>query len=228
MTEPYAIASISELQIKTGPESALWSTVRLHFDIRAFGVNAWTAERDGQTVIGEHDESGPRGGQHEELYFVSSGHATFTVDGDEIDAPAGTFVFVREPPAKRMAVAKTAGTTVVAVGGLRGKAFVPSQWERSARALRHWGTGDFEQAAAELSEAHERYPEDGGVLYNLACAESMAGRREPALAHLREAIELDASFRELAEKDSDFDPIRDEPGFASAVAGQPDAGRAGS
>jgi tetratricopeptide (TPR) repeat protein len=228
VTERYGIASLSELQIKTSPESALWSTVRIHFDIGAFGVNAWTAEQDGQTVIGEHDEAGPRGGQHEELYFVSSGHATFTVDGDEIDAPAGTFVFVREPSAKRMAVAKTAGTTVLAVGAVRGKAFVPSQWERSARALRHWGTGDFAQAAAELSEVHERYPEDGGVLYNLACAESMAGRREPALAHLREAIELDPDFRELAEKDSDFDSIRDDPGFPSAVAGQPDSGSSGS
>jgi tetratricopeptide (TPR) repeat protein len=226
MTEPYAITSVSELQIKTGPESALWSTVRVHFDISAFGVNAWTAEQDGQTVIGEHDEAD--GERHEELYFVASGHATFTVDGDEIDAPAGTFVFVREPAAKRKAVAKTAGTTVLAVGGRRGEAFVPSQWERSARALRHWGTGDFEQAVAELSEAHERYPEDGRVLYNLACAESMAGRREPALAHLRKAIELFPDARELAEKDSDFDSIRDDPGFPSAIAGQPNSGSSGS
>ena len=226
MTEPYAIASIAELQIKTSPESALWSTVRVHFDIGAFGVNAWTAERDGQTVIGEHDEAD--GERHEELYFVASGHATFTVDGDEIDGPAGTFVFVREPAAKRKAVAKTAGTTVLAVGGRRGEAFVPSQWERSAPALRHWGTGDFEEAVAELSEVHESYPEDGRVLYNLACAESMAGRREPALATLRRAIELFPDARELAEKDSDFDSIRDDPGFPSAVAGQPDSGSSGS
>jgi tetratricopeptide (TPR) repeat protein len=226
VTEPFGIAGLSELQIKTSPESALWATVRVHFDIGAFGVNAWTAEEDGQTVIGEHDEAEGEG--HEELYFVASGHATFTVNGDEIDAPAGTFVFVREPAAKRKAVAKTAGTTVLAVGGRRGEAFVPSQWERSARALRHWGTGDFEQAADELAEVHERYPEDGRVLYNLACAESMAGRRELALAHLRKAIELFAGARELAENDTDFDPIRDDPGFPSAVAGQPDSGSSGS
>jgi tetratricopeptide (TPR) repeat protein len=224
VTEPFRIASLSEIEVEGAPGSARWSPVRMHFDIGAFGVNAWTARDDGQTVIGEHSEDSG----HEELYFVASGHATFTVAGDEIDAPAGTFVFVRDPTAKRKAVGKEGGTTVIAVGGTPGKAFAPMNWERSARALRHWATGDFEQAVGELSALKDQHPEEPGLVYNLACAESRSGRKEDALAHLREAVALDDNFRELAEKDEDFDPIRDEPEFASAVAGQADAGRSGS
>jgi hypothetical protein len=75
-----------------------------------------------------------------------------------------------------------------------------------------------------LSELHERHPDDAGILYNLACAESLAGRREDALRHFRESVELDASFAELAADDEDFAAIRDDPEF-SAIAGQ--AGAAG-
>ena len=85
-------------------------------DIRSFGVNAYVAEEPGVDVIGEHDEVDEGAPQHEELYFVSEGHATFTVNGDEIDAPAGTFVFVRDPAATRKAVATEAGTTVLVIG----------------------------------------------------------------------------------------------------------------
>lgn len=224
MSELFRIAGLDELAVEGAPGSARWSRVRVGFGISAFGVNAWTAEEDGQTVIGEHaEESG-----HEELYFVASGHATFTVAGDEIDAPAGTFVFVRDPQANRKAVARVAGTTVIAAGGTPGKAFVPQNWEQTAPALRHWATGDFEQAIAELVDLRRQFPEEAGVVYNLACAESRSGRADDALAHLREAVERDGRFRELAENDEDFDPIRDDPRFASAVAGQADAGRASS
>src|SRR4051794_41290547 len=63
----------------------------MHLDVRSFGVNAWTAAEAGAQLIGEHDEV-PSG--HEELYLITSGAATFTVDGEEIAATAGTVVFV--------------------------------------------------------------------------------------------------------------------------------------
>ena len=69
--------------------------VREHFGIHAFGANAYTPREDG-TLINDHDESGS--GQ-EELYVVLDGNATFEVDGQTIDAPAGTFVAV--PPGVR-------------------------------------------------------------------------------------------------------------------------------
>jgi tetratricopeptide (TPR) repeat protein len=224
VTEPYQVAKLSDLGIKTGPEAPRWATVRVSLGIQAFGVNAHTSERIDQEVIGEHDELGPHSGRHEELYFVADGHAVFTVNGDEIDAPAGTFVFVRDPAAKRRAVAREERTTILVAGARAGAAFEPSTWERSARALGYWGTKEFDKAVAELSAVAEKHPDDAGVLYNLACAESMAGRAEEAVTHLRRAIELDSSFREHAGKDSDFDPIREEPAFASAIAREPDTG----
>jgi tetratricopeptide (TPR) repeat protein len=227
VTDRFRVAHISELELTTASSATPWAPVRITFDIRAFGVNAYRANRPDQEIVGEHDETGPRSGRHEELYFVSAGHAVFTVDGDEIDAPAGMFVFVRDPAAKRKAVAKEEGTTVVVAGGARGQAFEPSPWERGARALRHWTTQDWGSAVAELSKTHEEFPDDAAVAYNLACAESLAGRREDALEHLRRAVELDASFAELAAKDDDFAAIRDEPGF-SAVAGQADTAGSGS
>lgn len=223
MTDRYRVAHMSELEIKTGPDSRRWATVRSSLEIGAFGVNAWTAEHGGQQLIGEHDELGVRSGGHEELYFVSNGRATFTVAGDKIDAPAGTFVFVRDPAAKRSAVAKEPETTVLVAGGRRGEAFSPSKWEVGARALRHWDSGDFEAAVEELTQLHSDQPDDANVLYNLACAESRTGRRDEALGHLRRSVELDAAFAEIAASDPDFEAIRDDPEF-SAVAGKADAG----
>ena len=69
----YATARIDELMRQGG-----WSPIRRHFDVRAFGVNAWTARESGSPVIPEHDEV-PSG--HEELYLVTAGRATFTVAG---------------------------------------------------------------------------------------------------------------------------------------------------
>ena len=57
-----------------------------HFDGQAFGVNAWVADDEGEDVIGEHTEESTG---HEELYLVVSGRATFTLDDEEVDAPAG-------------------------------------------------------------------------------------------------------------------------------------------
>jgi hypothetical protein len=116
----------------------------------------------------------------EELYFVHSGRARFELDGEQVDAPAGTFVFV--PPAvKRTAFAEVAG---------RGREVI------------------------EMSGCSE-------PLYNLACCESLAGRPSEAIEHLRLALERSNQYRErlgsLAAEDSDFDPIRDEPGFKELV-----------
>lgn len=204
-----------------------WAPIRSAFGIEAFGINAWRSTEAGQAIISEHEETDSRVGPQQELYFVATGHAVFTVDGDEIDAPPGTFVFVREPTAMRKGVATEPGTTILAAGGPKGAAYQATDWERGARPLRHWQTQNWEAAIAELSELHEQNPDDAGILYNLACAESLAGRRENALGHLRQSIELDDSFAKLAVDDDDFAAIRDEPEF-SAVAGQANTGGTGS
>jgi hypothetical protein len=112
------------------PNESEWKPVRHHFDIKSFGVNAYIARAAGQELVEEHTEIEHSGTQHEELFLVSSGEATFTVEGETIEASAGTFVYVRDPAAVRSAVARTAGTVVLAVGGEPGVAYEISPWER--------------------------------------------------------------------------------------------------
>jgi tetratricopeptide (TPR) repeat protein len=186
--------------------------VRLHFGINSFGINAYSA-RAGKRVIEEHDELGHGAGRHEELYFVATGHATFELGGEEVDAPAGTAVFVRDPAVRRGAVAKEADTTVLVVGGVPGRAFEPSPWEAWLAAKPLLDAGQPDRGAAVFLQALERHPGNSNVLYNLACFESLAGRPDDALAHLTEAIELDPRMREWARADEDFAAIRDDPRF---------------
>ena len=111
----------------------LFHLVRRHFDIRAFGVNAITGDAGSELVEPHHerdDESNLTDG-HEELFAVMSGHAAFTVDGEAIDAPAGTLVFVRDPALIRSATATADGTSILAIGGRPGVPFEVSRWERA-------------------------------------------------------------------------------------------------
>lgn len=213
MSDRWRIARLDELGTIAAVGRPSWFPLRRALGVAPFGVNAWRATEAGQELIGEHDEASGGAGRHEELYVVLDGHATFTVDGNEVDAPAGTLVFVRDPELKRAAVAREAGTTVLVAGARAGEAFTPSPWESSAEALQHFATGEYERARELLEERLREEPENAGVLYNLACAESLTGRTDDALAHLERAIALNDSFRELAAEDSDFDAIRGEPGF---------------
>ena len=79
----------------------------------------------------ERDDEGNLTGGHEELFAVMSGHAVFTADETEIDAPAGTLVFVRDPEVIRSARATADGTTILAIGGRPGVPFEISRWERT-------------------------------------------------------------------------------------------------
>jgi hypothetical protein len=110
-----------------GPGQAHWRAIRIHLGISSFGVNAYTQPEPGKPVVGEHSEADTR---HEELYYVSRGHATFTIEGEDIDAPEGTLVYVPDPAAMRSALAHVAGTTVLGLGGTPGEAFSVSDWER--------------------------------------------------------------------------------------------------
>jgi len=214
MSDRYAVVAIRELGYAT-PGQAHWHTIRSTLDVRAFGINAWTALEDDQRLIGEHDEA--EGEAHEELYVVLSGTATFTLDGETVEAPEGTVVHVPDPAVKRGATGSK-GTTILAVGAKPGVAFTPSSWERSAEALRYWPTEEWDKAIAVLEEHLAETPEDGGVHYNLACAKARAGRADEAIADLRRAVELQPSFARYAPADDDLASIRDDPGFPEPPA----------
>jgi uncharacterized Ntn-hydrolase superfamily protein len=81
-------------------------------------------------------------------------------------------------------------------------------WEAQRQAHSAYERGEH-AAAADTLAAATAGREDADMLYNLACYESLAGRRDDAIAHVRRAIELAPSFGELAVGDSDLDAIRD-------------------
>ena len=173
----------------------LWRPVRRTLDIGAFGINAYVAPNAGDDVVEEHTE---RSLGHEEVYVVLAGRATFTLDDETVDAPAGTVVFIRDVDVKRHARAEEPGTSVLAIGGPRGAAYEPSPWEDYFAAERHRTAGDYDAYVAELEDALRRRPDHPATLYNLACAEALAGRDDDAVAHVRRAAELDPAFGEYA------------------------------
>ena len=214
MTERYAVVRLDDLVRYELPGQARWHMIRSTLGVRAFGVNAWTTTEDGQQLIGEHDET--RLG-HEEVYLVLAGSATFTLDGETVDAPAGSVIHVAETTVKRSA-AGSAGTTVLVVGAKPGEAFTPSAWERSAEALRFWPTEEWDRAIEVLEGHLAETPENGGVHYNLACAKARAGRADEALDHLQRAIELQESFRGYAQTDDDLASLRGDERFPTPEA----------
>jgi hypothetical protein len=206
MTETsYETGRIADLERPDG-----WSPIRRALGVSAFGINAWTGQERGATIISEHDEQ-PTG--HEELYVVVAGRATFTVGGEEVDAPVGTIVFVRDPAATRGAVAAEAGTTVLAVGGRPGEAYRPRSWETNVDVLPMFESGRHEEAKQVLIEALDRYEDQGTILYNLACAEAQLGETDAALDHLAAALQERPDLAESARDDTDLEPIRDDPRF---------------
>jgi tetratricopeptide (TPR) repeat protein len=198
-----------------------WRPVRRTLGIQAFGINAYTADA-GELVVEEHDETGHGAGHHEELYVVVSGHATFTVDGEEIDAPPSTMVFLDDPKERRAAVATQDGTTVLAVGGARGEAYRVSPWEYAFGATPAWRRQDWGEAERMLREGLEAHPENPSLLYDLACVIAQSGRTEEAIDLLGQALEAEPKYRKYAETDTDLDPLRADPRFTEAL-GSPSA-----
>lgn len=204
------IAHIDELElIPVGERGLQWRPIRSHFGIKAFGTNAYTAE-PGDEIVEEHTESTYG---HEEMYVVVTGRATFTLDGDEVDAPAGTIVHLPDPAVRRTAVAREPGTTVLAVGAKPGEAFQPSAWELGFRASKMPPA----EAVAYVEAHMDGYPEMAATHYNLGCFRALAGDREGALQSIQRAYELEpAQVLKWAENDSDLHSIRDDPRFPNA------------
>ena len=199
----YDVTSLTGIEPVQGPGTLQWTPLRKHLGITAFGVNAYTATEAGQDVVEEHNEE--RLG-HEEIYVVVSGRATFVLDGDEVDVPAGSLVFLRDPKVKRYARAEEPGTTVLAVGGKPGSHEI-SAWEYffTAYAI---AEDDFDGAIAELNAGLAEKPDHPPLHYHLACINARAGRLDEARRQLDRALELDPDLRKWADEDEDLAAIR--------------------
>jgi tetratricopeptide (TPR) repeat protein len=204
--ERWSTLRIPEVQPITVAGGLRWRPIRRTLGIDAFGMNAYTAEREGDDVVESHTEQNLG---HQEVYVVLAGRATFELDGDTLDAPAGTVVFLRDPAIRRYARAAEPGTTVLAVGGKAGEAYSPSAWEWYFEAERFRDPLDPEAALRLMDEANERFPDNAGVLYSTACWQALAGREDEALETLRRAAELEPRVREWAAGDDDLASVRD-------------------
>ncbi len=210
----YQVARLGEIdELDDGRQP--YRPVRHHFGITSFGVTAWTGAEPGDRIINEHDEADSDDGS-EELYLVQRGSAVFELDGERVDAPTGTFVFV-PPGVKRTAFAEEAGTTIVAVGGVPGKAYEPVGWELWAPLRAQYEAGEYDAVVGRLREIVDANPQYALLAYNLACLESLTGRPADAIEHLRRAIELSEQFRDFARGDADLDAIRGDPAFDELV-----------
>jgi quercetin dioxygenase-like cupin family protein len=188
--------------------------VRENLGIRAFGVNAFTPGEDG-ALVGEHDEAGS--GQ-EELYIVVDGTATFEVDGETIEAPAGTYVFIR-PDARRKA---TGDGTVLVIGATPGEAYQAIDWGEAWAfhndSMRAYGEQRYADARDAVSAGLERNPDHPGLHYNYACFATLAGdTSDETFGHLRRSVQLFPRFREQAPRDDDFAAVREDPRFEEAL-----------
>jgi tetratricopeptide (TPR) repeat protein len=190
-----------------------WRPVRHHFGIVSFGINAFTGREAGDRLINEHDETDDG---NEEIYLVQSGRARFELDGETLDAPTGTLVYAK-PDVKRTAFAEEPNTTLLAVGGVPGKAYEAGGWELWAPLVPLYEAGEYHQVADRLSTALADDPPFSMIHYNAACVMSLTGRTDEAIKHLRRAVELSDNARNYAEHDSDLDAIRDEPAFKELV-----------
>jgi tetratricopeptide (TPR) repeat protein len=189
--------------------------VRGDLGISAFGINAVRIPGAGP-LIREHTEIAFGSSGQEEVYIVLGGSATFVFDGEEVETPAGSLVYVR-PEVKRSAVASEEGTTLLIVGGTPGKAYElpPAEAEEAFAA---YNAGDFETAVEKQRAAVEQVPDNLIVLFNLACFEARAGKTDDAIEHLKAAVEADSGVVELARGDTDLDSLREDPRFKELLA----------
>jgi len=204
----YEVASLTGIRALPGPGSLQWTPLRRHFGITAFGINAYTATEVGQDVVEEHDEA--RLG-HEELYVILTGRATFVLDGEEFEVPAGSAVFLRDPKVRRYARAEEAGTTVLALGGKPGQHEI-SAWEYFFAAYA-FVDEDPDRALAEIEAGLAEKPDHPPLLYHRACINAKAGRLDEARPDLERALKLDPELQKYVDEDEDLRALR--------VAGEP-------
>lgn len=195
-------------------DGMLWRPIRRTLGVTGFGINAYTAAKAGEQVIEPHDENSAGAGGHEELYLVAAGAAEFTIDGEQVAAPAGSLILV--PVAvHRAATATEDETTVLVLGGVPGSALPVSPFEYWYAAQAPYLRGDYDEAVAIASEGLADYPEHPSLHYQLACYQALAGRPDEALEHFNLAARGNPEVIRWAADDADLDSIRDDARFPS-------------
>lgn len=121
----WKVAAIDDVPPVKPEWPATWKSLRHYFGITAFGVNAVTKDA-GNVLIPEHAH--PETGE-QELYVIQRGVALATLDGEEVEVPAGSVVAV-EGTVRRKFEATVSPTTLIVIGGTPGKAYEVGAWEK--------------------------------------------------------------------------------------------------
>jgi tetratricopeptide (TPR) repeat protein len=213
----YVFARLDELERAPFVAAGATDDGRQRFDVRrrlgvsSFGIQAFRAP-SGVDAIREHDETFLGEVGQEELYVVLTGAATFEIDRESFEAPAGSFVQV-QPTAKRKATANEEGTTILVVGGTPGQAYEPAP-EEAAEAFAAYGSSDYDTALAKQLVVVDKRPTDAVARFNAGCFAARGGRADEAIEHLRRAAELNPRVKELIASDEDLDSLRTDRRFA--------------
>jgi quercetin dioxygenase-like cupin family protein len=86
MAESYTLKSIDQFEEMEGSGGATWRLARKTLGAESFGFNVVDIEAGGQ--IPAHDHTGD---PQEEVFVILDGQGTIVADGEEHEAPAGTF-----------------------------------------------------------------------------------------------------------------------------------------
>jgi uncharacterized cupin superfamily protein len=86
MAEGYTIKRIDEFEEMEGSGAATWRLARKTLGAESFGFNVVDIEAGGQIPAHDHIEE-----NQEEVFIILDGQATIVTDGDEHEAPSGTF-----------------------------------------------------------------------------------------------------------------------------------------
>jgi hypothetical protein len=185
----------------------IFRPIRRPLGVTAFGANAFTADNPGDSLIESHDERSTGAAGHEELYVVLTGRAAFVVEGEAVDAPAGTLVLVPVGE-RRSATAAEPHTTVLIVGGTPGAAGPVTPFEYWYAAQPAYDAGDYARAYEIASAGLAEHPHQGTLHYQLACFAALAGDPEMARRHLAIAFANEPRARGWAATDTDLDGVR--------------------
>jgi quercetin dioxygenase-like cupin family protein len=204
----YQILSLDEIEPapyhQRGGQKLL--TIQRLLDYRAAGINGWIGD-PGEGLVPEHAEDS----DSEELYVVVRGRARFTVDGVDVDAPAGTLLHIG-PGETRVAVSEEPGTIVVAVGAKIGEPFESGGWTSFVVADAYRRAGRIDEGRAVVYELLELHPDAWAAPYNIACFEALAGDADAAFQMLDRAMRLDTqAVRGYAPTDPDLDSLHEDP-----------------
>jgi imidazolonepropionase-like amidohydrolase len=87
-----------------------------------------------------------------------------------------------------------------------------------ASALATYQRKEYGAAVTAAEQALAIDPSDGDVAYLLACVESLSGKIDGSLTHVRQAVDYDPTYSKNAAADPDLEAARGASAFAAAIA----------